>query len=139
MIFGKEYNIAMTNFLAVHKKLRGKRLAQIMIKEAFRITRLNGLQVAMYHSVQSIPTPFLTTRSCNRLINTNKLLDVRYAALPKGMTRKEFAKEYELPNKSKFTIKGNLRVMQARDVKEVLRLYNIQCEKHGIHLMFSKA
>ena len=54
------------------------------------------------------------------------------------MNRKEFAKKYELPKKERFTIVGNLRPMEEKDIKEVLRLYNIQCEKHGVHLMFSK-
>jgi len=43
------------------------------------------------------------------------------------MTRKEFAKKYELPNKDRFSIVGNLRRMEEKDVKEVLRLYNLQC------------
>jgi len=29
--------------------------------------------------------------------------------------------------------------MEEKDLKEVLRLYNIQCQKHAIHLVFSKA
>ena len=138
-IFGKEYNVSMTNFLAVHKKLRGMKLAQIMITEALRRNRANGYNIGFYHSAQSIPTPFLTIRSSNRLINTNKLIDVRYTSLPKGMTRKEFAKKYELPNKDRFKVVGNLRRMEQKDLKEVYRLYTLQCEKHGIYLVFSKA
>ena len=55
------------------------------------------------------------------------------------MSRKEFAKKYELPNKDRYQIIGNVRLMEEKDLKEVFRLYNIQCEKYAIHLVFSKA
>ena len=139
VIMAKETNVAMTNFLAVHSKLRTKKMAQIMILEAIRRSRAENLQVAFYHSAQCIPTPFLTTRSSNRLINIPKLLDVRYTSLPQGMTRKEYCKKFELPNKDRFQIKGNLRRMEERDVKEVLRLYNEENKRREIYLNFSKA
>jgi len=109
-----------------------------MISEALRRNRANGYDIGFFHSAQIIPTPFLTTRSANRLINTNKLIDVRYASLPRGMTRKDFAKKYELPKKDRFEIKGHIRRMEEKDIKEVLRLYKIQCEKHVVHLMFTE-
>ena len=55
------------------------------------------------------------------------------------MTRKEFAKKYELPKKDRISIEGVLRPMELKDVKEVLRLYNIQNEKHGVSMIMSKA
>lgn len=124
-IFGKEHMTAYTNYLAVHRKLRNKRLAQVVIQEALRRTRADGIQVSFYHSARCQPTPFLAIRSCLRLLNTNKLIDVRYTSLPKGMTRQEFAKKFELPKKDRINIVGTLRPMELKDVKEVLRLYNV--------------
>ena len=49
---------------------------------------------------------------------TGKLVD--------QMTRKEYCKKLELPNKDRFQIKVNLRRMEERDFKEVLRLYNLE-------------
>jgi glycylpeptide N-tetradecanoyltransferase len=124
-IFGKEHLTAYTNFLSVHRKLRNKRLAQVVIQEALRVSRQDGIQVSFYHSARCQPTPFMAIRSNLRLINTNKLIDVRYTSLPKGMTRQEFAKKYELPKKDRISLIGNLRLMEQKDVKEVLRLYNV--------------
>jgi predicted N-acetyltransferase YhbS len=41
--YGKERDTVVTNFLAVHSKLRKKKLAQLMIMEAFRRSRAAGL------------------------------------------------------------------------------------------------
>lgn len=49
-MFGKEQNVSMTNFLAIHKKLRGMKMAQIMITEALRRNRANGYNIGFYHS-----------------------------------------------------------------------------------------
>ena len=84
-------------------------MAQIVIQEALRRNRANGYHIGFFHSAQVLPMPFLTTRSCNRLIDTNKLIDVGYTNLPQGMTRKEFAKRYELPNKKRFEVRGHIR------------------------------
>jgi len=84
-------------------------MAQIVIQEALRRTRANGYHIGFFHSAQVLPMPFLTTRSCNRLIDTNKLIDVGYSSLPQGMTRKQFAKKYELPNKDRFNVVGKIR------------------------------
>ena len=42
-IYGKEHNTCYTNYLAVHRKLRNKRLAQVVIQEAIRRTRVDGI------------------------------------------------------------------------------------------------
>ena len=43
VIMAKETNVSMTNFLAVHSKLRNKKMAQIMILEAIRRSRAENL------------------------------------------------------------------------------------------------
>ena len=50
VINGKETNVSMTNFLAVHSKLRNKKMAQIVIMEELRRNRADNLQVGFYHS-----------------------------------------------------------------------------------------
>lgn len=79
-----------TNLLAVHKNLRGKRLAQIMISEGFRKTRRDGFQIAYYTSPHSIPTPFCTCLYMNRFINCEKLVDIGFCPLPRDKNIKEF-------------------------------------------------
>lgn len=110
-----------------------------MITEQLRKTRGEGVHVGFYHSVQSLPTPFFTQRYASRIINTNKLLDIRYCSLPSGMTRQDFIKKNELPKKERFNVVGNLRVMEEKDIKEVGRLFRENNERFGIHPIFSKA
>lgn len=45
------------NFLCVHKKLRDKRLAPVLIKEITRRVNLKNIWQAVYTSGQLLPTP----------------------------------------------------------------------------------
>jgi glycylpeptide N-tetradecanoyltransferase len=50
------------NFLCVHKKLRSKRLAPMMIKEITRRVNLEGIFQATYTAGSYLPRPFSTCR-----------------------------------------------------------------------------
>lgn len=51
------------NYLCVHKRLRSKRLAPVLIKEVTRQTHLKGIFQAIYTAGVIIPTPVSTCRS----------------------------------------------------------------------------
>ena len=68
--------MAEINFLCVHKKLRTKRLAPVLIKEVTRRVNLKGVWQAVYTAGKYIPTPFSETLFYHRLINVKKLVDV---------------------------------------------------------------
>ena len=51
------------NFLCVHKKLRSKRLAPVLIKEVTRQCHLTGIFQAIYTGGTVIPTPVSCARS----------------------------------------------------------------------------
>jgi glycylpeptide N-tetradecanoyltransferase len=82
VINGQTLKMAEVNFLAVHRKLRSKRLAQIVIQEMMRRKRKNGFPYAYYTSGHSMPTPFCTSLFMNRFINTHKLTEIRYTSKP---------------------------------------------------------
>ena len=50
------------NFLCVHKKLRSKRLAPVLIKEITRQCHLKGVFQAVYTGGLFLPTPIATCR-----------------------------------------------------------------------------
>lgn len=50
------------NFLCVHKKLRAKRLAPVLIKEVTRRVNLEGIFQATYTAGVFLPTPVATCR-----------------------------------------------------------------------------
>jgi glycylpeptide N-tetradecanoyltransferase len=50
------------NFLCVHKKLRSKRLAPVLIKEVTRRVNLKGIFQAVYTAGAVLPTPVASCR-----------------------------------------------------------------------------
>ncbi len=55
-------NASEVNFLCVHKKLRSKRLAPVLIKEVTRQCNLRGVFQALYTAGVLIPTPVSSCR-----------------------------------------------------------------------------
>ena len=55
-------NASEVNFLCVHKKLRSKRLAPVLIKEVTRQCNLKGVFQALYTAGVLIPTPVSSCR-----------------------------------------------------------------------------
>jgi glycylpeptide N-tetradecanoyltransferase len=126
---GETVKMVEANYLAVHKSLRGKRLAQIMIQELMRRTRLNGLNQGFYTSPDPYPTPFLSVQFMNRLLNVQKLIDVGFVQAPPQKQLAKFKLTMRLPDQKSYAIKGNLRPMEKKDASAVLKLYNKQLER----------
>ena len=68
--------MAEINFLCVHKKLRAKRLAPVLIKEVTRRINLKKIWQAIYTAGKYIPTPFTEALYYHRSLNVKKLIDV---------------------------------------------------------------
>ena len=75
-IHDKERDMCEINFLCVHKKLRSKRLAPVLIKEVTRRVNLKGIWQAVYTAGVNIPTPMAECRYFHRSINPKKLIEV---------------------------------------------------------------
>ena len=88
-----------------------------------RRKRTHGFMQAHYTSGHTMPTPFSTTHNMNRLINIEKLVQIQYCNCPYGMSMKEMARKYKLPDKKGIKIVGNIRVMQKKDVDDVRKLH----------------
>lgn len=108
------------NFLCVHKKLRSKRLAPVLIKEVTRRCNLRGIFQAIYTAGVLLPTPVSTARYYHRLIQVQKLIDVGFTNVPRGSTMARMLRLNSIPDK--FGIAG-LREMEEKDIKEVSALY----------------
>ena len=57
-VLGETVKMAEVAFMAIHKNLRKKKLAQVLMKEMQRRMRLNGLNQAIYSGPEANPTPF---------------------------------------------------------------------------------
>jgi glycylpeptide N-tetradecanoyltransferase len=116
---GKSVLMAEINFLCVHKSLRTKRLAPVLIKEVTRRVNLHNIWQAIYTAGIVIPVPISKTTYWHRSLNPKKLLDVGFSSLPSSTTKSRYVKILKLPNET--SIPG-VRVMERKDVEQVQKL-----------------
>lgn len=112
-------NMAEINFLCVHKKLRTKRLAPVMIKEVTRRVHLENIWQAAYTAGVVLPTPISTCQYWHRSLNPKKLIDVGFSRLGARMTMSRTIKLYKLPES---TVTPGFRKMELHDVPAITRL-----------------
>ncbi|XP_057399746.1 glycylpeptide N-tetradecanoyltransferase 2 isoform X2 [Balaenoptera acutorostrata] len=109
------------NFLCVHKKLRSKRVAPVLIREITRRVNLEGIFQAVYTAGVVLPKPVATCRYWHRSLNPRKLVEVKFSHLSRNMTLQRTMKLYRLPDVTKTS---GLRPMEPRDIKAVQELTN---------------
>ncbi|KAL3743453.1 hypothetical protein ACJRO7_018705 [Eucalyptus globulus] len=111
--------MAEINFLCVHKKLRSKRLAPVMIKEVTRRVHLENIWQAAYTAGVVLPTPISSCLYWHRSLNPKKLIDVGFCRLGARMTMSRMTKLYKLPDS---TGTPGFRQMELHDVPAVTQL-----------------
>ncbi|KAH7103465.1 Myristoyl-CoA:protein N-myristoyltransferase, N-terminal domain-containing protein [Auriculariales sp. MPI-PUGE-AT-0066] len=124
------------NFLVVHKKLRGKRLAPVLIKEVTRQCNLKGIFQAIYTAGVFLPTPVSICRYYHRLLNIPKLVEVGFTGMKPGMTVARMVRLFKLPSAPALATRG-LREMEERDIPEVRALYNQYMKRFGMIAVYS--
>ncbi|PMD31435.1 N-myristoyl transferase [Hyaloscypha variabilis F] len=123
------------NFMVVHKKLRSKRLAPVLIKEITRRCNLLGVFQAIYTGGVVLPKPVSTCRYFHRAIDWVKLHDVGFSPLPPNSKPQYQVRKYALPDHT--TTKG-LREMEAKDIDAVLSLLKRFLERSEMAPMFTR-
>lgn len=107
------------NFLCVHKKLRNKRLAPVLIKEVTRRCNLNGIFQALYTAGAVLPKPVSTCRYYHRSLNPKKLVEIGFSRVPKNLTMSGLIKLNRLPAEPEIQ---NVREMRDEDAPKVGKL-----------------
>lgn len=115
----KSFDSAEVNFICVHKKLRSKRLAPVLIMEITRRCNLEGIFQAIYTAGVLLPKPVSVCRYYHRSLNWEKLYSIGFAFLPQNTTRSRQVLKYKLPER---TLTKGLRLMEAKDVPSVTKL-----------------
>lgn len=115
----KSYQSTEINFLCVHKKLRSKRLAPVLIKEVTRQCHLTGVFHAIYTVGSVLPTPVSCARYYHRTINARKLAEIGFSAIPHNMSMEAHVRRFELPASTNLP---GLREMESKDVPAVGKL-----------------
>lgn len=119
-VYEKVTPMVEINFLCVHKKLRTKRLAPVLIKEITRRVNVTDRWQAVYTAGVVLPKPVGRCRYWHRSLNPKKLIEVRFSSLPPTTTLAQHLKTLKLPNRPVHAF----RTMTSEDVKEVTVLIN---------------
>ncbi|TVY16767.1 Glycylpeptide N-tetradecanoyltransferase [Lachnellula arida] len=115
----KDLKASEVNFMVVHKKLRSRRLAPLLIKEITRLCHLQGVYQAIYTGGVVLPKPVSTCRYFHRSIDWKKLNEVGFSPLPKNSKPEYQVRKYALPDR---TATKGLRPMEMKDIDAVLDL-----------------
>ncbi|KAJ1499782.1 glycylpeptide N-tetradecanoyltransferase, partial [Coelomomyces lativittatus] len=97
LVKSKTLSIVEINFLCVLRKLRSKRLAPVLIKEITRRCHLEGIFQAMYTAGKYLPGAITSAAYWHRSINPEKLLDVGFSYLPKGLSLEKYIHRLRIP------------------------------------------
>lgn len=122
------------NFLCVHKKLRTKRMAPVLIKEITRRVNKHGIFQAVYTAGRLLPSPVGTCRYWHRSLNPKKLVEVQFSHLTQRLTMARAAKLYKLPNKTKGQ---NFRPLKEDDIPQLSSMLKNYLVKFKLCPLFS--
>jgi len=133
-IYDRTKKMVEINFLCVHKKLRSKRVAPVLIREITRRVNRQGLFQAVYTAGVVLPKPVATCRYWHRSLNPRKLIEVKFSHLSRNMTMQRTLKLYKLPEDTK--TKG-LRPMRVDDVAACTRLFEAYMSRFDLTPAFN--
>lgn len=133
-IKGQRLKVVEINFLCIHKKLRNKRLAPLLIKEITRRVNQRGIFQAVYTAGVFLPRPVARCRYYHRSLNPKKLIQVGFSRLAPRMTLSRTIKLYALPQE--VTIVG-LEPLTPKQVNSARDLVEQYLSKFKLYFSFS--
>jgi glycylpeptide N-tetradecanoyltransferase len=93
-------DVVEINYLCIHKKLRAKRLAPVLIKEITRRVNKIGVFQAVYTAGVVVPVPVGSCRYYHRSLNPKKLVRIGFSRIGPRMTLARMQKLYKVPAKT---------------------------------------
>jgi len=134
-IYQKEVEMVEINFLCVHKKLRSKRLAPVLIKEITRRVNHTGVFQAVYTAGVVLPVPIASCRYYHRSLDPKKLIEVQFSRLPPRMTMARMQRLFRLPEQP---LTPGIRLMTPKDVPSAHKLLTNYLKKFKLSITFSE-
>jgi glycylpeptide N-tetradecanoyltransferase len=123
------------NFLCIHKKLRSKRLAPVLIKEVTRRCHLEGIWEAVYTAGVVPSKPISTCRYYHRPLDWLKLYETGFSPLPPRSTKERMVLRNKLPENT--SIPG-IRLMEEKDVASVTKLLDTYLAKFDLAPVYTE-
>eukprot|EP00571_Detonula_confervacea_P003580 CAMPEP_0172313478 /NCGR_PEP_ID=MMETSP1058-20130122/20264_1 /TAXON_ID=83371 /ORGANISM="Detonula confervacea, Strain CCMP 353" /LENGTH=488 /DNA_ID=CAMNT_0013027135 /DNA_START=44 /DNA_END=1506 /DNA_ORIENTATION=- len=134
-VYDEEREMVEVNFLCVHKKLRSKRLAPVLIKEITRRVNHTGVFQAVYTAGVVLPGHVASCRYYHRTLNAKKLVEIGFTRLHPRMTMARMQKLYKLPASTSLR---TLRPMTLADVPAAHKLVVEHLGKFKLSVVFSE-
>jgi len=134
VVYGKSIEMVEINFLCIHKKLRNKRLAPMLIREITRRVNRTDRWQAVYTAGVVLPKPVAKNRYYHRSLNPKKLISVGFSHLPSHLTMASVIKLYRVPSE---TVTRGLRPLTQDDVQAVNNLLSTYLAKFSLYVHFT--
>lgn len=134
-VHGKKRKMCEINFLCVHKKLRDKRLAPMLIKEITRRVNITDVWQAVYTAGAVLPTPVAQNRYYHRSLNPKKLIEIGFSRLAPRMTMSRTIKLYKLPEEPQTV---GIRPMEKKDIPQCQKLLMSYLKNFKLHQCYDK-
>merc|ERR1712071_384082 len=134
-VYEKIVPMVEINFLCVHKKLRSKRLAPVLIKEITRRVNHTGVFQAVYTAGIILPVPVGSCRYYHRSLEPKKLIEVGFSRLSPRMTMARVQKLFRLPAD---TSTPGLRPMTPADVPSAHELLTTHLDNYDLVVKFTQ-
>ena len=115
--------MAEINYLCVHKQLRQKKLAPVLIKEITRRVNLCNIWQAQYTSGEIIPHPFTQAPYFHRSLNPKKNVETGFTTLPAKESMARYYKRTKIDGLKDIHLTGTPRLMEAKDISQVYALH----------------
>jgi glycylpeptide N-tetradecanoyltransferase len=132
---GERLKVTEINFLCIHKKLRSKRLAPVLIKEITRRCYVKGIFQAIYTGGIILPTPVSSCRYYHRSLDWLKLYECGFSPLPHGSTKARQVTKNHLPAN---TATPGLRPMEEKDIDAVFDLLERYLLRYDMNQAFDR-
>ncbi|OII78365.1 myristoyl-protein N-myristoyltransferase domain-containing protein [Cryptosporidium andersoni] len=112
--------VVIVNYLCIHKKLRSKRLAPVLVKEITRRVRCRGIFQAIYTCGKDLTMPFAACQYWHRSLNPKKLYEIGFSQLTRNMTISRAIKLYRVPSDH---VLSGFRPATIDDAPQILKLF----------------
>lgn len=134
-VYDRTVRMCEINFLCVHKKLRTKRLAPVLIREITRRVNRCDIWQAVYTAGIVLPKPVSSVRYWHRSLNPKKLIECQFSRLGPRMTLARTIRLYKLPEEPALP---GIRAMLPKDVPSVTRILNEYLAKFNLKMVFDE-
>lgn len=132
---GKEVlTVAEVNFLCVHRKLKKKRMAPILMRSIINVLALHKIKYAVWDTSTCLTQPLVSQRVYNRIIDVLQLMDKEFIQFDDNVNADSILNTVHIPKK----VTGTFVKMEEEHLTGALKVLNTQFDQYTYHPVFSQ-